>query len=525
MEQLAHPASASLLCSICQDIFQDPVINPACSHSFCRACIFQAVQQANRCPLCRASLASDKVHPNLALAGLIGDLRANCRYRPQGCLAQMTLEQVLDHEKRCEYAPFRCPHAARGCKFSGNKSGLPEHLRSCPFEIFGDFLEAIDRKYALLERRIELQNAEIALLRARLEGGSSPPHLPRVPSLSSISSSSSSSSSSAASSHLVSSLDSFPAPSPVPLEPVDVDRFDCLVSLANAHSSGVTALCPVQTGPDRFVLYSGGHDGKIKLWDVSPGQGEGRQRREVDQAHKYTIWGLVRHQEAIFSASADSHVFSWDPETLQRRDLSSPICHPGAKIYCLASSASLLFSGSADRSIRVWDVRLPGSSPAAVLQGHSRSVWSLKCAPGMGEHTLLSAGNCGNVNLWDLRLGRARLTMNFENNEALAVDAAPDGRTVFAGSSTSKIYAFDAATGEMKTRLSGHQWEVWQVETLFSPGKLPLLASGTFVSVFFFSFFFFFFQVLMIIAFIFGLLRTGLECCVLWRDTRGPCMR
>lgn len=59
-----------------------------------------------------------------------------------------------------------------------------------------------------------------------------------------------------------------------------------------------------------------------------------------------------------------------------------------------------------------------------------------------------------------LKIGKARITMNFESNEALSVEASPDGKYVFAGSSTSKIYAFDTTTGEMKSRLSGHQWEV-----------------------------------------------------------------
>ncbi len=156
--------------------------------------------------------------------------------------------------------------------------------------------------------------------------------------------------------------------------------------------------------------------------------------------------------------------------------------HPGAKIYCMAGAGSLLFTGSADRSIRAWDTRAGNGAPVAVLQGHTRSVWSLKVPPpSFGEHSLLSAGNCGNVNVWDLRTWKARLTMNFENNEALSVDCSPDGRTVFAGSSTSKIYAFDAASGEMRARLSGHQWEVWQLEAVaLAAGCAPLLASGSY---------------------------------------------
>ncbi len=63
-----------------------------------------------------------------------------------------------------------------------------------------------------------------------------------------------------------------------------------------------------------------------------------------------------------------------------------------------------------------------------------------------------------------MRTWTARKTLNFENNEALAVECSADGATVFAGSSTSKIYAFDVASGSMTHRLAGHAWEVWQLE-------------------------------------------------------------
>ncbi len=253
LDQLVHPPSTSLLCSICQDIFQDPVINPACSHSFCRICIYQAVQMANRCPLCRAPLSNDKVHPNLALAGLIGDLRAWCRYRELGCTTQLALDDIAAHEKSCSFAPLNCPHSARGCKVAGNQRLLAEHLRVCPYEMFRDFLDAIDRKYALLEKRIEAQAGEIAALRSALgRGGHSNgaefcanglPVVSRPPSAA------------------ADALDVEVRP----LRQVNLDKVECLATIANAHTSGVTALCPAQLG-DRFVLYTGSHDAKIKVW-------------------------------------------------------------------------------------------------------------------------------------------------------------------------------------------------------------------------------------------------------------------
>ncbi len=59
----------------------------------------------------------------------------------------------------------------------------------------------------------------------------------------------------------------------------------------------------------------------------------------------------------------------------------------------------------------MWDVRAGARNPVQVLQGHSRSVWSLKMAPSSlgGDDALLSAGNCGNINLWDLRAGKVEV--------------------------------------------------------------------------------------------------------------------
>jgi hypothetical protein len=140
--------------------------------------------------LCRAPLESEKMHPNLALAGLIGDLQAYCTYRELGCAEQMQLDQVKGggkrarrlwaqpllvqvqgHEKSCRFAPFKCVHAGKGCKFSGNQQSLPEHLRQCPYELFGDFLDVLQRRYVSLERRLEQQQSEIAELKAALAGG------------------------------------------------------------------------------------------------------------------------------------------------------------------------------------------------------------------------------------------------------------------------------------------------------------------------------------------------------------------
>ncbi|KAM7480055.1 hypothetical protein LguiA_028268 [Lonicera macranthoides] len=42
-------------CTVCLKLLYEPITTP-CGHSFCRSCLFQAMDQGNRCPLCRTVL-------------------------------------------------------------------------------------------------------------------------------------------------------------------------------------------------------------------------------------------------------------------------------------------------------------------------------------------------------------------------------------------------------------------------------------------------------------------------------------
>jgi len=435
LNQLVSRPSPSLVCSICQDLFHDPVINPSCSHSFCGPCIKRA--EAETCPLCRAPLYRARLHPNLALAGLIGELLAWCKFKKYGCSAELTLDELATHEALCPYSPFKCPHVARGCGFSGTQKNLAEHLQHCPYEGLVGFLDAIEAKFTLLEQKVADQSREIAALREQLQGRAAlSPHV-----------------SADEQDDLTRSFDP---------QALDVSKFECVGVIPNAHISGVTALCAVSVSHAKFLLYSGSHDSRLKVWEVDRENPCEHQLKGDVQAHRYTIWSVLQLHGGMYSASADGLISCWDPETLRKKSPSKPISHPGKeKIYCMTSlDENLLVSGSADKTVRVWDVR--SGEPVATLEGHTRSVWSVKNAQPALECSLLSAGNGGNVKLWDTRTWKARLTMNNNSNDALSVECSETH--IFAGSSSSKIYAFDVNTGELSQSLGGHQWEVWQLD-------------------------------------------------------------
>mmetsp|Transcript_58618 Transcript_58618/g.113102 ORF Transcript_58618/g.113102 Transcript_58618/m.113102 type:complete len:96 (+) Transcript_58618:97-384(+) len=60
-----------LQCSLCHDRMREPA-SLCCGHSFCQACLRQALRHRHECPICRAPCYTvTDPRPNIALASLI----------------------------------------------------------------------------------------------------------------------------------------------------------------------------------------------------------------------------------------------------------------------------------------------------------------------------------------------------------------------------------------------------------------------------------------------------------------------
>jgi len=145
------------------------------------------------------------------------------------------------------------------------------------------------------------------------------------------------------------------------------------------HRSLISIEC-VAFSPDGTLLAAGGDavdEGPIVLWNMA-------SRR---------AWRLRGHKDAVKTLA-----FSPDGKTLA--------------------------SGSADRTIIVWDVE-SRKARGAPLQGHGDEVLSVAFGP--GGKTLASGSEDTTVILWDLGR-RSRLGASFGSSWARALDLSPDGR-------------------------------------------------------------------------------------------------
>ncbi|KAI2666185.1 E3 ubiquitin-protein ligase TRAF7 [Labeo rohita] len=114
----AEQPSVKLCCQLCCSVFKDPVIT-TCGHTFCRRCALTS----EKCPVDNSKLTV--VVNNIAVAEQIGELFIHCKYGcrpaasgkpgafevdPLGCPFTIKLSTRKDHEVSCDYRPVRCPN-------------------------------------------------------------------------------------------------------------------------------------------------------------------------------------------------------------------------------------------------------------------------------------------------------------------------------------------------------------------------------------------------------------------------------
>lgn len=103
----------NLICAICKAPFHKPLTTKACGHTFCEACIDQALEEArgrarNRvpCPLCRTELST-------------GCDRGSNRF-----------VRVVEMGAQLDRLEVKCPNNAQLCKWTGQRSSLEDHVRN-----------------------------------------------------------------------------------------------------------------------------------------------------------------------------------------------------------------------------------------------------------------------------------------------------------------------------------------------------------------------------------------------------------
>ncbi|CAD8195753.1 unnamed protein product [Paramecium octaurelia] len=165
----------------------------------------------------------------------------------------------------------------------------------------------------------------------------------------------------------------------------------------------------------------------------------------------------------LASGSADNSIRMWDIKTGQLK--AKLVGHENAvNQISFSPDGTILASVSGDRTIRLWDVKT--GLLKAQLDGHSNAVLTVCFSP---DNTILASGSADHsVRLWDIttRLVKARLV-----GHSNSVCFSPDGTILASGSGDNSIRLWDVKTKEQKAQLNGHRDYVRSV--CYSPdGKM-----------------------------------------------------
>ncbi|PSB02422.1 trypsin-like peptidase domain-containing protein [Merismopedia glauca] len=189
--------------------------------------------------------------------------------------------------------------------------------------------------------------------------------------------------------------------------------------------------------------------------------------------HAQSIYGLAYSPDGktLASGSADRTIKIWDMAT--GKDLYTLNGH-GGSVYSVAYNprSQSLASASADKTIKIWD--LITGKEIRTLTGHMYSVKSIAYSP--DGQNLASGSWDKTIKVWDVATGQQIYTLTGHTNAIDSIAYSPDGKTLASGSADKTIKLWDLTTGREIKTLAGHTQAINALA--YSPdGKI--LASGS----------------------------------------------
>jgi WD40 repeat protein len=202
----------------------------------------------------------------------------------------------------------------------------------------------------------------------------------------------------------------------------------------------------VATSADHKWAAIGSGD-KIQLWDLA----EGKPGKEL-AGHTGAVTGLRFSADGakLFSGSADKTVRVWNvAEGKQEKQIDTPA---EVRALTLVGDGSRVATGESDNIIRIWDLSKDPPEKQRELTGHSKPITSLDTLASANTQ-ILSGSEDGSVRHWNADNGQATRTMN-HGGPVTSVAARADGqRFASAGGNSAKLW--NAQNGQQVAELKG----------------------------------------------------------------------
>jgi len=234
--------------------------------------------------------------------------------------------------------------------------------------------------------------------------------------------------------------------------------------------------------PNGEWIISGGADKTIMIWNL-----DGTLLQSI-KGHTADIRSISINAEAtlLASGSGDNILKLWriqqvffdsesiEPEPTNYRieieEIFSIEAHSSAiRSVCFSHDGLMLATGSADKKIKIWDLK---GRELQVLKGHNDAVRSVSFSP--DDQSVISASLDCTVRHWHIH-SRAQQTLHGHQAAVRTVAVSPDGQMIVSGSLDDQIKIWDLHGNLLETIVGDH--DILSVK--FSPdGKKLLVGSG-----------------------------------------------
>jgi WD40 repeat protein len=190
---------------------------------------------------------------------------------------------------------------------------------------------------------------------------------------------------------------------------------------------------------DGKILFGGGADGGLRLWDVE----HGALKAKTPSGHNAPIIDLEVSgaRNLIATLGTDQLIRFWRLESMVPLASEYQVGGHAAKGVAFSPDGQWLAAGDDAGNVELWKVGT--AQPPMLLSGHQQQVWALAFSPD-GKH-LLSGDRSGKVRIWDSASGATEATIDAGPSAVWSISVSPDG-TQFAAASEMGVRLWDLKT-------------------------------------------------------------------------------
>lgn len=258
--------------------------------------------------------------------------------------------------------------------------------------------------------------------------------------------------------------------------------------------AGAQFLLDTQEGTGAYRVVSGSgdlfgpsEDNTVRLWQISTALDTGQVAcREIGrfEGHTDRLWDVAASLDGrwVASGSHDGTLRLWDLSSGEGRILLD-VSPQAVRSVAFSPDGELLAVGLAkggssrpDYAIRLLE-RATGREIRRLV-GHGEVVADVAFSPDGGR--LLSAGNDSALILWDVAAGTEIRRLLRHTDSVVALAFHPDGRLAVSGSTDASLILWDTVSGEALRHYTGHTKAV--LGLAFSPEGDRLFSAGDEVS-------------------------------------------